>query len=37
MEKVCRKSALKTSAIPLINFGKQHKTTNACKKLEIYI
>ena len=36
MEKVYRKSALKTSAAPLFNFGKYCKLTNACKKLEIY-
>ena len=36
MENVCRKSAVKTSPIPLINFGKFPKIANACKSfLEI--
>ena len=33
MEKVCRKSTLKTSRITLINFGKWPKTANSCKRL----
>ena len=33
MEKEYRKYALKTSAIPLFNFGEERKTTNTCKKL----
>ena len=37
IEKAYRKPALKTTTILLFNFGKQHKTTNACKKLQIYI
>ena len=37
LEKAYRKPALKTTTIPLFNFGKQHKTKNACKKLQIYI
>ena len=37
MEKVNRKSLLKTHAILLLDFAKQHKTTNACNKPEIYI
>ena len=37
IEKAYRKPALKTTTIPLFNFGKQHKTKNACKKLQIYI
>ena len=35
MEKVYRKSALKTGAVSLFDLGKQRKTTNAWKKLEI--
>ena len=37
MENVYKKYALKTSSIPFFNFGKQHKTTNACQKRDIYI
>ena len=33
MEKVCKKSAVKTSPIPLFSFGKQLKTANTCKRL----
>ena len=33
MEKVCRKSELKTIPITLLNFGKYPKTANACKRL----
>ena len=34
-KKVCRKSELTTSPTTLLNFGKQSKTANACKRLEI--
>ena len=33
MEKVCKVSAVKTSPIPLFNFGKQPRTANTCKRL----
>ena len=33
MEKLWRKSAVKTSPISIFNYGKESKTTNACKKL----
>ena len=33
MEKLFRKSAVKNSPIPLLNFGKQNKIANACKGL----
>ena len=33
MEKVCKNSAVKTSPIPLFNFGKQPKTANTCNRL----
>ena len=33
MEKVWRKSAIKTIPIPLFKFGKQPKTTNTFKRL----
>ena len=36
MEKLYRKSVVKTSPISVFNYGKESKTTNACKKpLEI--
>ena len=33
MEKVCRTSAVKTSSIPLFNFGKYPKTADAWNRL----
>ena len=33
MEKVCRKSTVKTSPTPLSNFGKLPNAANGCKKL----
>ena len=33
MEKVCRKSAVKTSLMPLFSFGKFPKTVNACNRI----
>ena len=33
MENACKKTALKTSSITLVNFGKVPKTANACKNL----
>ena len=33
MENVCRKSALKSGPITLVNFGKSRKTANASKRL----
>ena len=33
MENACRKTALKTSSITLLNFGKVPKTANAWRKL----
>ena len=33
MEKVCRKSAVKTSSIPYFNIGKYPKIANACRRL----
>ena len=33
MEKVCKKSTVKTSPIPLFNFGKYPKTANTFKRI----
>ena len=33
MENACKKTALKTSSITLVNFVKVPKTANSCKKL----